>query len=279
MKLFITICLFLTLQLAEASELRPGFYRVSPENTVFGKYIHLHTQDVLRRNQIHKITRGSFGIDGEITENKWIDYHNSASEGVFDFNQLHLTYVGIKADSAENLTLQTKYIAHRGFSYFPPYNKESIYPANTLQAFSAALDAGYSGFEFDLRVTSDQEFLVSHDENLKIATDCNAKVHEKTLTDLLSCNVVASTLIPEFSAISAPTQVKIASLRQVFELFLSNTSLEHMVLDIKPDTDENLVSAYRKAIGDFLNHPEFLQKFLVISFYPPIIPLTRFLGS
>ena len=37
---------------------------------------------------------------------------------------------------------------------------------NTLSAFQASYDAGYRGFETDIRMTRDGELVISHDETL-----------------------------------------------------------------------------------------------------------------
>lgn len=52
-----------------------------------------------------------------------------------------------------------KIIAHRGSSL--------IWPENTMLAFNKAHEAGATGFETDLRLSKDQEIILSHDDNLQ----------------------------------------------------------------------------------------------------------------
>lgn len=47
-------------------------------------------------------------------------------------------------------------IAHRGFTQH--------FPDNTLEAFSAALELGVDGIEFDVQETADGEFFIFHDD-------------------------------------------------------------------------------------------------------------------
>ncbi len=50
-------------------------------------------------------------------------------------------------------------IAHRGFT--------RVHPDNTLEALEAAIDIGVDGVEFDVRETSDGEFVLFHDPQLR----------------------------------------------------------------------------------------------------------------
>jgi glycerophosphoryl diester phosphodiesterase len=67
-------------------------------------------------------------------------------------------------------------VAHRGSS--------STHPENTLEAFSAALDAGAQAVETDVRLTSDGAPVVFHDAEVSRTTDGVGFVHELTLAEL-----------------------------------------------------------------------------------------------
>ena len=66
----------------------------------------------------------------------------------------------------------TVIVAHRGL--------DDTYPENTLQAFEAALALGM-GIEFDLRMTSDQQLVVLHDDDVDRTTDGTGPVAQMTL--------------------------------------------------------------------------------------------------
>jgi len=55
---------------------------------------------------------------------------------------------------------------------------------NTMQAFQASYDAGYRGFETDIRMTSDGALVVTHDSSLDRTTTGHGNVEEKTLAEI-----------------------------------------------------------------------------------------------
>ncbi len=156
-------------------------------------------------------------------------------------------------------------IAHRGVCYQPPFNEEGIFPANTIPGFETALRSGYAGFELDVRVTKDNRFIVSHDEDLNCATTARGYVSEKNLDEIENVLVVKSTAIPEkrSTAKEAYIAAPIVSLARVVELFINDSRLETMVIDIKPDTDERI---YLAAKHDFEGlSPEQQKKILFLT--------------
>lgn len=64
-------------------------------------------------------------------------------------------------------------LAHRGGS--------ALAPENTMAAFKKAAELGVDGFEIDIRLTSDEELIVFHDEFLDRTTDGAGKVSDLTL--------------------------------------------------------------------------------------------------
>ena len=95
-----------------------------------------------------------------------------------------------------------KIFAHRGSSL--------IWPENTLFAFDQAHQFGSTGFETDLRLSKDQEIILSHDDNL--ARFAHA---DKTLSHLT---------VPEISEIEISSADgkfadKIITLRQLLEKY------------------------------------------------------------
>jgi glycerophosphoryl diester phosphodiesterase len=55
---------------------------------------------------------------------------------------------------------------------------------NTMAAFQASYDAGYRGFEVDIRLTKDGEMVITHDSTLERTTNGTGIVEEKTADEL-----------------------------------------------------------------------------------------------
>ena len=55
---------------------------------------------------------------------------------------------------------------------------------NTMAAFQASYDAGYRGFEVDIRLTKDGEFVITHDHTLERTTNGSGIAEEKTADEL-----------------------------------------------------------------------------------------------
>lgn len=55
---------------------------------------------------------------------------------------------------------------------------------NTMAAFQASYDAGYRGFEVDIRLTKDGELVITHDSTLERTTNGTGIVEEKTADEL-----------------------------------------------------------------------------------------------
>lgn len=74
-----------------------------------------------------------------------------------------------------------KFCAHRGIS--------ALMPENTLPSFFAALSLGADEIEFDVRLTKDQQLIVSHDGKLERISDGEGALSEYTLAELKKLNV------------------------------------------------------------------------------------------
>ena len=55
---------------------------------------------------------------------------------------------------------------------------------NTMAAFQASYDAGYRGFEVDIRLTKDGKFVITHDSTLERTTNGSGAVEQKTGDEL-----------------------------------------------------------------------------------------------
>lgn len=80
--------------------------------------------------------------------------------------------MGINGLSAQ----QVRFFAHRGG------RKE--FEENTLNTFKACNAKGMNGFETDVRLTSDGQFVISHDANLKRMFGADVIIEEHTLKEL-----------------------------------------------------------------------------------------------
>lgn len=56
---------------------------------------------------------------------------------------------------------------------------------NTLSAFEASRDAGYNGFETDIRMTKDGKLVICHDATLERTSNGTGIVEEKTLKEIM----------------------------------------------------------------------------------------------
>ena len=75
------------------------------------------------------------------------------------------------------------FCAHRGLS--------ALMPENTLPAFAAALSLGAEEIEFDVRLTKDQQLIVSHDGTLERISDGEGQLSDHTLAQLKALNAGA----------------------------------------------------------------------------------------
>ena len=73
------------------------------------------------------------------------------------------------------------FCAHRGVS--------DLMPENTLPAFGAALALNAEEIEFDVRLTKDQQLIVSHDDTLERISDGVGKLQNYTLAELKALNI------------------------------------------------------------------------------------------
>ena len=81
--------------------------------------------------------------------------------------------------SSANALAQTQEIrvfSHRG--------GRMEFDENTMSAFQASYDAGYRGFEVDIRLTKDGEMVITHDHTLERTTNGSGIVEEKTADEL-----------------------------------------------------------------------------------------------
>jgi len=263
-------------------EIETGFYTVYKINdgtitekkgTEFlGKLVYLYKDDTFVDGHYFSGVKGSFlpnnfiktGFANSQPFYYWVNAEDEEISGKITFTEI--TYKKIRAvfitDTKNQEEVELRFykrniwndkvktipIAHRGLSYQPPSNYDGIFPANTWPGFEAALRSGYGGFELDVRITKDNQFVISHDEDLNVSTTVRGEVKEKNLSEFENILVVRSAAIPEnkSTAKQAYIAAPIISLDRVVKHFIDDPRLKTIVVDIKPDTDERIVTAAKK---------------------------------
>lgn len=88
-------------------------------------------------------------------------------------------------------------VAHRGFS--------GSAPENTLAAFRLAGEAGYSGCEFDIRLTKDKVWVVMHDDSVDRTTNGSGNVSELTYSELSELTIDGGNGLEKYPEEKIPT--------------------------------------------------------------------------
>ncbi len=157
-------------------------------------------------------------------------------------------------DLTSDLTNPTSVTAHRGFS--------RLYPENTLEAFSAAIEAGTDWIELDVQQTRDGVLVVMHDANLLRTTGLNQNIWEldyETLREL-DCG---SWLSPRYADCRIPT------LSEALDLCRGKVRLN---IELKPTGHE---TALVEQVVDMLREKEMLAQCVVASMKYEIVEQVR----
>ena len=248
-----------------------------------GKLVYLYKADFFIDGKYYSGIKGSFLPNYYIKTNLvngknvyyWQDAENEDQKGDIQFYEITEDRIvaEVTTDKNQNEEVEFRFyghqisedelkvvpIAHRGLCYQPPNNYDGIFPANTTPGFEAALASGYKGFELDVRVTKDKRFIISHDEDLTAATTLHGYVYDKNLSDFQNGLVIKSAFVPEkkTTAYEAYIAAPIEPLYDVLYRFINDPRLQKIVVDIKPNTDENI---YAAAKHDFEGLTEEQQK-------------------
>lgn len=102
-------------------------------------------------------------------------------------------------------------LAHRGAS--------ALAPENTMAAFKMAESFGVDGFEIDIRLTSDEELIVFHDEFIDRTTDGAGKVADYSLDKLRTFDLGYHFTDLEGKNSYRGKNEKVVSLRELLEAF------------------------------------------------------------
>lgn len=152
--------------------------------------------------------------------------------------------VSVSTSSIEDLS-GIKMIAHRGLS--------AIAPENTIAAFMKACEAGYYGVEYDVQLTSDGQWVVSHDNSLRRMTGENIKISDTELSELQKIAYNNGANIEKYDGIVIPTIQETLAVISNYDIV--------SVIEIKTSTDEK-IDELMKILEDY----EILDKVRIISF-------------
>lgn len=120
-------------------------------------------------------------------------------------------------------------VAHRG--------ARAQWPDNTLASFQAAIDAGATALEVDVRMTADQQLVVMHDPLIDRTTTGHGMVHNLRLAQLR-----------QFQIITAPDQ-RVPTVAEVLDLAAGRAQV---MLDLKSDGE-----TYWRQLARLVNaHPQ-----------------------
>ncbi len=152
--------------------------------------------------------------------------------------------VSISTSSVSDLS-KVKMIAHRGLS--------AIAPENTIAAFVKACDAGYYGVEYDVQLSKDGVWVVSHDNSLKRMTGQNVKISDTELSDLRKIEYNNGANIEKYDGVVIPTLEETLAVISTYDIV--------SVIEIKTSSDEKI-----DEFIELLTRYEVLDKVRVISF-------------
>ena len=143
-------------------------------------------------------------------------------------------------------------VAHRGYS--------AIAPENTLPALAAAVRAGASLIEFDVRTTADGTPVVIHDRTVDRTTDGTGAVWEVAVDKIRRLDA-GGWFSPAYAGVRVPL------LAEVLDL-LANARL---LLEIKPPATLEQVKVILEMVAD----RGLLGRTIVQSFDPGVVRLVR----
>ncbi|GAA2622180.1 glycerophosphodiester phosphodiesterase [Paractinoplanes durhamensis] len=145
-------------------------------------------------------------------------------------------------------------VAHRGYS--------AVAPENTLPAFAAAVRAGATHVEFDVRTTADGVPVVIHDRTLDRTTSGTGHVWDAAAADVRALDAGAW-FSPAYTGVRVPT------LAETLDLLAEPGPA--LLLEIKPPATLDQV----KAIVELVAERGLPARTLVQSFDPEVVGLVR----
>jgi glycerophosphoryl diester phosphodiesterase len=149
---------------------------------------------------------------------------------------------------AQSTLAQTLMVTHKGAW------KDHLYPQNSIQALSRAVDNGFKGIEFDLYMSKDDQFILAHSNKLKRISTCDGTISRMKASQLKKCIVNKNTLLPLTQVLLKRIQKPkpLSTLTQVRDQLFSDQRVEIIWIDLKttgPRTVKSL-SEFMESIKD-----------------------------
>lgn len=142
-------------------------------------------------------------------------------------------------------------IAHRGFT--------RTFPDNTLEALEAAIRMGVDGVEFDVRETSDGEFVVFHD----------AKLHGSGIKDLTLEKIQAVRLERKYRIPTLMEALRLCSGRTGLFVELKEVgSVRRLLALLRSEarlSDLTLLSFHRALLAELLNLAPDIRRAIIVT--------------
>ncbi|SDT77960.1 glycerophosphodiester phosphodiesterase [Actinoplanes derwentensis] len=148
----------------------------------------------------------------------------------------------------------THVVAHRGYP--------TVAPENTLPAFAAALRAGATIVEFDVRCTRDGVPVVIHDRTVDRTTDGSGRVWDLTAAEIARLDA-GSWFGPGFTGLRVPTLV------ETLDLLAPATA--ELLVEIKPPATLDEVKSIIAQLGE----RDLLDRSVVQSFDADVLRKVR----
>lgn len=133
-------------------------------------------------------------------------------------------------------------VAHKGAW------SDLLYPQNTSEAVSYALDNGFRGIEIDVRFSKDGIPFLSHD-NRVVSSQCDAHISKTNSTDLIKDCIIDRSDQYMYGVVTKEVKnpTSITALKTIFEKQLKDHRLEFLWLDLK---DKKIPESFLKMLKE-----------------------------
>lgn len=156
-------------------------------------------------------------------------------------------------------------IAHRGARFDEP--------ENTLRAVKRAFECGADAVEIDVRLSSDHELIVIHDDTLERTTNGSGKVSEKTLKQLRTLDAGKGETIPTLSEVlSLVKKLEIAVVIEMKEPGMEDRVVRE-IADAEMERSVVISSFYHSSLLTLKELAPYLKTGVILSSLP-VFPVT-----